>query len=115
MIFNPASICDCGPQKGKPRKRKLVFLSLALAPGLLVGAGKIIGSKTVDQPAFDESTATSSDTLSDRARGLNRHLMKVTTTTKESSRRRETIAEPNTHPRTTHPRHIHTPRTTSKH
>lgn len=40
-------------------KRKRVFLTLALAPGLLVGAGaKIIGSKSVEQPAFAESTET---------------------------------------------------------
>jgi len=34
-------------------------LTLALAPGLLVGAGaKIIGSKSVDQSAFAENTET---------------------------------------------------------
>lgn len=40
-------------------KKKRVFLTLALAPGLLVGAGaRIVGSKSVEQPAFAENAET---------------------------------------------------------
>jgi hypothetical protein len=37
-------------------KGKQLFLTLALAPGLVVGGAKIIGTKSSDKPAFDEDT-----------------------------------------------------------
>ena len=68
-------------------KRKRVFLTLALAPGLLVGAGaKIIGSKSVDQPAFAESTEALGNPTKKSSKIA--HKTDTTSTEKKSATRR---------------------------
>ena len=68
-------------------------MTLALAPGLLVGAGaKIIGSKSVDQSAFAESTETLGNPTSPVRRTSSTEkksaLMKTTEEKKSVARRR---------------------------
>lgn len=61
--------------------RKRVFLSLALAPGLLIAAGaKIIGSKSPEPVSDVESPAASSVML-----GTNTHTMKSTKKSKKKT------------------------------
>ena len=62
-------------------KRKGLFLTLAIAPGLLVGAGaKIVGSKSPDAPVATESsmrgTTTAKSTMRTTSHTHRRHRHK---------------------------------------